>query len=309
MDLDFYDLLEAVHRKMERGEKYYTLLSDKPKWNQLCASLYAIEDAQSAIDAYTEYEFPPDISGKYLYIYGLLQALYLQQDAANGLSIALFDKKIDFRKDYPAVYEIREIRNDTTGHPTGRNRKIDAGQSFVQIAQASMDKHSFSYAIYKESNDYVFEEKIVDLDKCILEQKKSVINILNDLCVSLDADWKKHIEKFQGKEMINIFDYLQLQYAKNNALENGVFASAGLLSSKKMVEQCKQALTERFGDWKNIDCFRYEIEDIEEIYQLLDLQKGDTNTRINHFLTEMLFVKMDNLAEYAKEIDEKFQST
>lgn len=46
----------SVREKIERGEKYYALLNDKSKWNQYCASLYAIEDAQCAIEAYTSYE-------------------------------------------------------------------------------------------------------------------------------------------------------------------------------------------------------------------------------------------------------------
>ena len=101
MEVDFYSTLESVREKIERGEKYYALLNDKSKWNQYCASLYAIEDAQCAIEAYTSYEFPTDIKGKYLYIYGLLQSLFLQQDAANGISTALLGKKIDFKQEYP----------------------------------------------------------------------------------------------------------------------------------------------------------------------------------------------------------------
>lgn len=308
MELQFYELMDSIRSKMDRGKKHYDLLENKPKWNQLCASLYAIEDAQSAIDAYVSYDFPADISGKYLYIYGLLQALYLQQDAANGLSLALFDKPIDFRKNYPSVHEIREIRNDTTGHPTGRDRRKDSKLAFVQIVQTSMSKHRFSYAIYKDTNDYNFEEIKVDLDKCIHEQKESVFSILHELCASLDDEWNKHIEKFRGKEMMKIFNTSQLLYAKEKALENGVLASAGLSSAMGMVEQCKQALNERFGDWKNIACFKYEIEDIEEIYQLMDLQNVNAHTRINHYLTELLFVKMGKLEDYAKEIDEEFQS-
>ncbi|MGM9575069.1 MAG: hypothetical protein ACI3VE_04105 [Oscillospiraceae bacterium] len=59
---------------MEKGKHYYDLLRGKTKWNQLCASLYTIEDAQSAISAYSETDFPEDEKGMYLIIYGLLQS-------------------------------------------------------------------------------------------------------------------------------------------------------------------------------------------------------------------------------------------
>lgn len=305
MDLDFYDLLEAVHRKMERGEKYYTLLSDKPKWNQLCTSLYTIEDAQCAIDAYVSYDFPTDINGGYLYIYGLLQALYLQQDAANGLSKSLLNKSIKFQKDYPALYRVREIRNDATGHPTGRNRKNGCKQSYVQISQVSMSKQGFSYAIYKDTNDFKFEEEKVSLCKCIKEQNESILKILKEICALLDDEWRAYLERFRGKEMLKIFD--GLTHVKANALEGGIFAASSISSAKNIVERCKNALNERYGDWKYIDSFKFEIEEIEEIFTLLDSKYGESNTRINHYLTELLFVKLERLEKYAKEIDEEFQ--
>lgn len=159
MEMDFYSAIESVREKIERGEKYYALLNDKPKWNQYCASLYAIEDAQCAIEAYTSYEFPTDIKGKYLYIYGLLQALFLQQDAANDISTALLGKKIDFKQEYPSLFEIREIRNDTVGHPTRRGQANCNNQAYVQIVQMSMSRQGFNYATYRAVNDYKFEEK------------------------------------------------------------------------------------------------------------------------------------------------------
>lgn len=65
---------------------------------------------------YTSYEFPTDIKGKYLYIYGLLQSLFLQQDAANGISTALLGKKIDFKQEYPRALQdkIDQVSADIT---------------------------------------------------------------------------------------------------------------------------------------------------------------------------------------------------
>lgn len=68
----------------------------------------------------SELRIQKGVSARDLYIYGLLQALFLQQDAANGISTALLGKKIDFKQEYPSLFEIREIRNDTVGHPTLR---------------------------------------------------------------------------------------------------------------------------------------------------------------------------------------------
>lgn len=98
MEVDFYSTLESVREKIERGEKYYALLNDKSKWNQYCASLYAIEDAQCAIEAYTSYEFPTDIKGKYLYIYGLLQALFYNKTRQMAFQQHYWVKKLTLNK-------------------------------------------------------------------------------------------------------------------------------------------------------------------------------------------------------------------
>lgn len=304
MEVDFYSTLESVREKIERGEKYYALLNDKSKWNQYCASLYAIEDAQCAIEAYTSYEFPTDIRGKYLYIYGLLQALFLQQDAANGISTALLGKKIDFKQEYPSLFEIREIRNDTVGHPTLRGKSNCSNQSYVQIVQMSMNRQGFKYATYRAINDYKFEEKYVNLTKCIKEQSESVLSILREICVSLDDEWKQYLERFRGKEMMKLFE--NFHYAREKALEGGAMAEFGMGKAKTIVQSCKEALNDRYGDWKNKDSFRCEIEDIDEIFKLLNEPKGLLRERIDYYLTEMLFIKLGKLEKYAEEIDEEF---
>lgn len=56
----------------------------------------------------------------------------------------------------------------------------------------------------------------------------------------------------------------------------------------------------------NIDCFRFEIEDIEEIFSLLGDIDVAINSRVDHYLSELLFIKIAELEECAKEIDEKF---
>lgn len=253
---------------------------------------------------YTEFEYPSDVKGKYLYTYGLLQALFLQQDAAKDLSASLLNKNINFRKEYPALYQIREIRNDATGHPTNRGRKDDCNQAYVQITQISMHKDGFRYAIYKDTNNFAFEEEHVDLSKCIEEQSKSMQSILAEICDLLDEEWRKHLEKFKDEKMVDIFK--GLDYARQNVLEDDIVAEAGLEEAANMVKRCKSALNERYGDWRNIDCFRFEIEDIEEIFSLLGDIDVAINSRVDHYLSELLFIKIAELEECAKEIDEKF---
>ena len=73
--------------------KQELLLHDKIKWNKLWSSLDVIEDSQIAIYDYTNLsEFSSTEKG-YLFVYGILHALYLQQDSLINLNISLFLSK------------------------------------------------------------------------------------------------------------------------------------------------------------------------------------------------------------------------
>jgi hypothetical protein len=93
------------------------LLADLPNWRQLCASMDVIGDTDEAIAAFlTSPAAPRDVGRLYLHTYGLLQALFVQQDAvrhaaeAVGLAYTRADE----------LRVIRDTRNDAVGHPSKR---------------------------------------------------------------------------------------------------------------------------------------------------------------------------------------------
>ena len=95
-------------------------------WNQFCAALDTIGDTCLAIQNFQQ---PPNdlfIKNPYLATYGILQALFIQQDAVNYLKISLFgnDKKIDWSNaKYAELAKIRQVRNETIGHPVNTKQK------------------------------------------------------------------------------------------------------------------------------------------------------------------------------------------
>ena len=309
MQDEFYGLVNEIHDKIERGEKRFRLMDDKIAWNRFCASIYAIEDAQFAIDAYSEFPFPEDTKGKYLYIYGLLQALFLQQDAANGVSVALCNAQINLKENYPFLHTIREIRNDTVGHPTERTHgpKNSKTVSYIQLSQVSMHKDGFRYCLYRQENDFRFEDKQVDLSAVISEQRKGILEILSEVCKHLDKEYKDYLKKFEDNKMVEIFR--NLDYAAEKALHDDYLAAAGMSSAKSMVNKCKDALVERYGAWDALDGFKYLILDVEELFGLLEtLNYGNDCSRIKFYLTELLFEKLKSLRKLCQEVDAELEA-
>lgn len=309
MSEEFYDLVQKVHDKMERGEKQFSLMDDKIKWNRFCASIYAIVDSQCAIDAYCELPFPDEIKGKYLYIYGLLQAFFLQQDSANGLSLALRNEEIKWKTDYPLLYKIRELRNNTVGHPTERRhgRGDSATFSFIQISQISMNKGGFDFCLYRQENDFQFEDVSVDLNAAITEQQSSIMEILNTVCTYLDQEYYDYLKKFEKDKMVEIFKLLN--YSAEKALDDKPMGAWGIDSAKGMVIKCKEALTARYGAWDNLDSFHYLIDDIEKIFFLIENPTEYQNhSQIKHYMTELAFIKLRELRGLCQEVDSEFET-
>ncbi|MEG1856923.1 MAG: hypothetical protein RR231_15710 [Acinetobacter sp.] len=309
MSKEFYALIRKVRDKIERGKMHFSLMTDKIKWNRFCASIYAIEDSQCAIDAYCDLPFPDDINGKYLYTYGLLQAFFLQQDSANGLSFSLRDKKIKWETDYPLLYKIREIRNNTIGHPTIRTHgKGDSATfSFIQIRQTSLNKRGFDYHLYDQENDFQFKIENVDLASAIIEQQRSITEILEAVCTYLDQEYYDYLKKFEEDKMAEIFELLD--YSAEKAFEDKPMEAWGIDSAKGMVAKCKEALVARYGAWDNLDCFHYLIEDIEKIFFLIERPTEYRNhLQIKHYMTELAFIKLRELRDLCQEIDNEFET-
>src|SRR5574341_1663312 len=69
--------------------KHYGLFQNKPLFFQLASSLDVIQDTEQAIAAFSAKEFGDSKAAHYLAVYGLLQALFVQQDAVTHLCEAL----------------------------------------------------------------------------------------------------------------------------------------------------------------------------------------------------------------------------
>ena len=98
------------------------LLADRFLWHQLWTAMDVIDDVESALTAYTKNEFPTEVGEKYLRIYGVMQALFLEQDALDDLIKAIHPAKDicvkDILKDIRGSSK-RECRTSDTIWPEG----------------------------------------------------------------------------------------------------------------------------------------------------------------------------------------------
>lgn len=304
------NIFEEIREICNHPWKRELLFQDKIIWNRLWASLDVIEDSQIAIDDYSNLsEFNSNEKG-YLYVYGILQALNLQQDALVNLNKALFEQDINFKEEYPELYNIRENRNNSIGHPTDRRN----GSSFHHIGRHSIKKQGFTMISYFPKTGE--EDKIEDVNilSCIKTQNELLKEILSHTMEKLKSDFESHKGKFKNDQLIDLIhpsigynfsklyeninrDYELVQINFNsifetyNSIKQGIIERYSSLSALSGIELTTETLDYLFARLKR-DLIENKIEDKMELHIFIDALKS-------HF---------DELKSMIKEIDEEFSS-
>jgi len=196
------DLMKCIRDFCNHPWKRGLLFQDRTKLNKLWASLDAIENSQLAIDYYIEMPDFAAFSGGYLNVYGLMQALFIQQDALSSLSLVLFDRFIDFPIDFPELSNIRNIRNDSIGHPT--NRKSD--KSFHYIGRDCLNKSQFSLVSFFPKDKKDIKIEYIKTLELISTQERLIQNILEKTMANLQLDFENHKNKFKDQKLYDLIE-------------------------------------------------------------------------------------------------------
>lgn len=299
-----FELIKSIYAHINRTEKQASLLANRQKWDRLTSALNVLEDTSWAIEYYLETAYPAEFKGKYLYTYGLLQVLFVQSDAINSISVALFDRKVDFKADYPKAFAVREMRNDVSGHPTQRG-----SSNYIYLAQCSLSKASFYYC-RDDSNTGNSDIIDVDVFSAISEMAGCVNSILKNAVEELDKEFREYIEQHRDRKMTKIFN--MLHYYKEKALLDTTMSAWGYNATKDLVKQCEDELVMRYGAIEAVDSYKYLLEEIHELYTLIDEGlpqiPDELQESFRKYMLQTLFFKLEELAGYCKETDEYFEN-
>lgn len=176
-------------------------------WNQFCAALDTIYSTSLAIEKFQSDSSDSFAENKYLLINGILQVLFVQQDAVNFLKTSLFDrdKGIDWEDDRCVeLIKIRQIRNETVGHPVKTELKRNKSRyekdeiTSCTIDWSSVTKEGFSYFLWMSSKR---EERSVEFSK-IIEQQDRILSLeLWAIVEKMQNEENEHKAKFKGKNL------------------------------------------------------------------------------------------------------------
>jgi hypothetical protein len=304
------NIFEEIREICNHPWKSELLFQDKIIWNRLWTSLDVIEDSQIAIDDYSNLpEFSSNEKG-YLYVYGILHALYLQQDALRDLNKALFGQDINFNEEYPELHNIREIRNNSIGHPTDRGK----GKSFHGISRITIQKKGFqmSSSFPKSGEEDEFED--VNILYCIGNQEKLLKEILNHTMEKLKTDFEIHKNNFKDKKLIDLVSHnIDHNFSKlyENIDRDYPPVKNNFDTISKIYKNIKDGIIDRYSGLSALPGIEQNTKMLDYIFERLnrDLIKDRIEDEIElRIFINALKSHFNELKSMIIEIDEEFSS-
>lgn len=112
------EMRARIRHFIQHPRRLSPLLQDAPNWNMLASSFDTVADTEMAISTYEAVPDPVDMGMSYLSIYGILQCLYVQQDAVESLVRA-------FEPNTKPTYRIESEPE----HPCANSEKSGSGRA------------------------------------------------------------------------------------------------------------------------------------------------------------------------------------
>jgi len=308
---DIANLEQEVRRLINKPRKHSVVFKNQAHFNKLCSSMDTVGDTEIAITQYLEKIDKSATTGElYILLYGILLVLFVQQDAVRHLSESL---KLGY-EDHPALKKIRDIINNSVGHPTQRSHGSD-DTSFNFIARVSMSRSGYRLMKTYENKSPSFNN--VNIIELIDDQRNVLKDVLRDIVDKLKKEEMDHRKKYKDDKLLDVFpDTLSYLFEK---ITEGIYREDqyrelgfGVLEIiEKIQEELKQKLISR----KIFDAYdvKEEFEWVEYSIHKLQIFFGDpidasVNKKDAYIYLSFLRKRFTQLKEIAAEIDKDYES-
>lgn len=304
------------------------LLKEQKKWNLMCGGLDAIESTQLAIDSYNRLnkESAKEVGLEYLIVYGLFQALNVQQDSVRDLcksmDISVPKNEEDFKLQYPKLYEIKQLRKKGIGHPSGEGKTNNTHSMLI-------DNDSIKLYSYTETGEFSFTTyKISD---CIEKQNQSLCGILQKVIEKIGSIEKEHKDKYMQNKLREcfpsnphycfekIFTAINLIKAQGESVPERLksIISFALSNTKDLIEAVDRfdgEITQRGLQDDDIVSVRLEIKHskypLEKLKEYFSPEpKSSINSQDARAYADSAREHIRDLIEHAENLDDEYMST
>jgi hypothetical protein len=282
---------------------------EKGFWDQLWTCLDTINHTEIAILEFKVLKEVDFAKVPNTLTYGLLQNLYVQQDALSNLSESILNKRIDdWSRNYPSLFYVRDIRNITIGHPTKEGRK-GRDNKYCVIDQGSLTKNGFSFWIWSRSG---FKKQYIEFSELIKKQNETLLNVLTKIYRRIKKKEVEHKKKFKGQSLSLLLPQGE-PYSLSilSRLAHDQLGWIALQDYKKNYEEIKKGIEERYGELSQslrIPGTKLLIEELDTIFKRIEEMKNvgpDMEIDLGIY-ADALIDRLKELKTHLDEIDEEF---
>jgi hypothetical protein len=273
---------------------------------QLNSALDLLSDNLEAIDDYLNSDWSESEGVRFLLIYGVLQALVLQQDALQAVaSVCNVPYQLNQK-----LMEIRELRNNSSGHPTLRE-KGEFKNTSHSITRISLEHGRYQLVSSRaDSSGYDFKE--IDLFEIIKVQQESILAELTRISNALVAQDAAHKERFTAMKLAAILSHFLDTYIFSKLYES--IDRTDILPQAKLhidiliksLADFESALVERnemCSTWQaEIAYLKYPLNQLQLYFsEAPENRLNDQDARI--FISYLQFASKSFIEEHVTQID------
>ncbi len=318
-DTTIHELFSSVREIVNQPRMNHLFMESTVHRYQMVSCLDTVEDAQLAVDKYRRLAYSAKGAGKgklYLAVYGVLQAMFLQQDALKNLASLLdFPYRID---NYPGLKKVREVRNQIVGHPTSYKRK--GTESYYVISRIRLSLETLQVLEYNDQNQQ--QMRTIDIKQTLSENEALICQAFGDLKSKLESDIRKHKTKFRGKPLTGFFpdslchlcDQIRAGMSGPSGIDHDM-ASSAVREIDDLLSNLEKALSKRGRppeDCPGVDLvwdeLQYPMKAIRTFFLDEDEESQPPEPEATRVFAWYVESKLDELLELCREIDEDYNS-
>jgi hypothetical protein len=302
-------LEDRIREFINSGRRQALLLKDSTAWNKLCSSLDVVGDTQLAIEAHPNMCETKGDGESYLIVYGVLQAMLLQQDAIKHIGSVL-NIKVKLPKQ---LDDIRVIRNSAVGHPTHQRENRLSKSSF--ITRMSLSPVSFQLmTVYSGDRDYDFHQ--ISIPSLIKAQGQYLSEVMLGVAKELERQEMEHRKKHKETKLADSFPHTTSYHIgkiieATSSPDRFLLGDINVNTIEGFLDAFRQELTKR-DEWGAYDSIDYHYELIQyPLKRLKDYFNGNDpmNEKDAYIFASFVSGQVDELICIAQELDNQYESS
>lgn len=295
------NLEQRIREEINKSSYIFQRLIEAGDWGRVCSAMDMLGDSEVAFDGWLHASDVENLGLRYIMIFGVLQVLFVQQDAAIRLCSAF---GVNPSKMLSAeLREIREIRNPSVGHPVLR----DDGSSH-HITRATLSSRGFQMASYWPDGRSQYWS--VNLRDLVTKQRKLLTPLLQETLQQVIAWENEHRQRFRDDRLASeINDYLlQNLWRAVHEVDRAPMGPSTIEMVRENIAAFETGLLERIPASpiaEELGSIRHGLDRLTSYFQIAaptEMDRKDADLFVSHVVD-----RLRHLRDIAAEIDSDFE--